>query len=62
MATLIVRFQSALVPKDERYKHKGGTTVTVKLFQSALVPKDERYLLHRKRHALDASVSIRSRP
>ena len=37
-------FQSALVPKDERYLAMVSLIRTKLLFQSALVPKDERYL------------------
>ena len=36
-------FQSAPVPKDERYSTFAGIRKTMDLFQSAPVPKDERY-------------------
>ncbi len=36
-------FQSALVPKDERYCPACDANLASAMFQSALVPKDERY-------------------
>ncbi len=38
-------FQSALVPKDERYLYESRLEPHESGFQSALVPKDERYVM-----------------
>ena len=56
-------FQSALAPKDERYKRNLSTCLLViPRFQSALAPKDERYGHFRVWLRSDFRVSIRSRP
>ena len=55
-------FQSAPVPKDERYETAFCISRRTFWFQSAPVPKDERYSANRLSSVATQLVSIRSRP